>query len=97
MKGCDKLVDVGRRQFLRGGVMATAGAAATTVLPTGQATAKPAPARVEYRRRAPSPIARPGRAHPASAVHATRHLHGAFFAGEHLGAVRTRSNDSGAV
>jgi arsenite oxidase small subunit len=47
MKRCDKLVDVGRRQFLRGGALATAGAAAATVLPT-PASAKPAPARVEY-------------------------------------------------
>lgn len=47
MKGCDRLVDVGRRQFLRGGALATAGAAASTVLP-GEARAKPAPARVEY-------------------------------------------------
>ncbi|MBN9261103.1 MAG: arsenite oxidase small subunit [Alphaproteobacteria bacterium 64-6] len=48
MKGCDKLVDAGRRQFLRGSAMATAGAAATTVLPSSEAKAKPAPARVEY-------------------------------------------------
>ena len=47
MKGCDKLVDVGRRHFLRGGALATAGAAAATVLP-GEAKAKPTPARVEY-------------------------------------------------
>jgi arsenite oxidase small subunit len=47
MKGCDKLVDVGRRQFLRGGALATAGAAAATVL-LGEAKARPAPARVEY-------------------------------------------------
>lgn len=48
MKGCDKLVDAGRRQFLRGGAMATVGAAASTVLPASEAQAKPAPARVEY-------------------------------------------------
>jgi len=48
MKGCDKLVDAGRRQFLRGSVMATAGAAATTVLPADKAAAKPNPARVDY-------------------------------------------------
>jgi arsenite oxidase small subunit len=47
MKRCDKLVDVGRRQFLRGGALATAGAAAATVLPA-TASAKPPPARVEY-------------------------------------------------
>ncbi len=47
MKGCDKLVDVGRRQFLTRGVLATAGAAATAVVP-GEAAAKPNPARVDY-------------------------------------------------
>ena len=47
MKGCDRLVDVGRRHFLRGGALATAGAAAATVYPQ-QADAKPLPARVDY-------------------------------------------------
>jgi arsenite oxidase small subunit len=47
MRGCSKLIDVGRRQFLRGGVLATAGAAATGVLPS-RTDAKPGPARVEY-------------------------------------------------
>jgi arsenite oxidase small subunit len=47
MKGCHKLVDVGRRQFLRGGALATAGVAATSMLPS-EAKAKPLPARVEY-------------------------------------------------
>jgi arsenite oxidase small subunit len=47
MKGCDKLIDVGRRQFLRGGALATAGVAAATVLPH-QTEARPQPARVEY-------------------------------------------------
>jgi len=47
MKGCDRLVDVGRRQFLRRSALATAGAAATSVL-TAEGHAKPAPARVEY-------------------------------------------------
>ena len=47
MKGCDKLVDAGRRQFLRGGAMATAGAAAATVVPS-RTQAKPMLARVEY-------------------------------------------------
>jgi len=47
MKGCDKLVDVGRRHFLRGGAMATAGAAAAAVVST-KAEAKPLPARVDY-------------------------------------------------
>lgn len=47
MKSCDKLVDVGRRQFLRGGAMATAGAAAATITPS-RSEAKPLPARVDY-------------------------------------------------
>lgn len=33
MKGCDKLVDARRRQFLRGGAVAAAGMAVTTVMP----------------------------------------------------------------
>lgn len=33
MKSCDKLVEIGRRQFLRGGAIATAGAAAATIAP----------------------------------------------------------------
>ena len=41
MKGCDKLVDAGRRQFLRGSVLATAGVAATTVLPADKAAPNP--------------------------------------------------------
>jgi arsenite oxidase small subunit len=32
---CNRLVDVGRRQFLRGGVLGVAGAAAATVMPAG--------------------------------------------------------------
>ena len=47
MKGCNKLVDVGRRQFLRGGALATAGAAAATVLPV-PAKAKAGGARLDY-------------------------------------------------
>jgi len=47
MKRCAKLVDVGRRQFLRGGAVAAAGAATATVLPQ-KAKAAPATARVEY-------------------------------------------------
>jgi arsenite oxidase small subunit len=47
MKNCDKLVDVGRRHFLRGGAIATAGAAAATVMPV-EAKAKPAAARLDY-------------------------------------------------
>lgn len=48
MDRCDKLVDVGRRQFLRGGAVAAAGAVTATVLPAGQAKASPAPAIVDY-------------------------------------------------
>ncbi|MGS4943934.1 arsenate reductase (azurin) small subunit [Meridianimarinicoccus sp. RP-17] len=46
---CNRLVDAGRRQFLRGGVMATAGAAAATVMSPDQAQAQARSlARVEY-------------------------------------------------
>lgn len=48
MKSCDKLVDVGRRQFLRGGTTAAAGLAAG-VLPSGPAQSAPSLARVDYR------------------------------------------------
>jgi len=47
MKGCDKLVDVGRRQFLRRGALGGIAAAATTVV-ARDVEAKPMPARVEY-------------------------------------------------
>ena len=47
MKGCRSMADLGRRQFLRGGALATAGAAAATMVP-GVAKAKPMPARVDY-------------------------------------------------
>ena len=47
MKGCDKLVDAGRRYFLRGGALATAGVAATTLF-QGEAAAVQMPARVNY-------------------------------------------------
>jgi arsenite oxidase small subunit len=47
MKGCDKLVDAGRRHFLRGGALATAGVAATTLF-QAEAAAVPMPARVDY-------------------------------------------------
>jgi len=47
MKRCDKLVDVGRRQFLRGGAVATAGAAAANVMPV-EAKAKPGTALLSY-------------------------------------------------
>lgn len=46
MKGCSRLVDHGRRQFLRGGAFAAAGAA-TAGLPAS-ARARPAMARVDY-------------------------------------------------
>jgi len=44
---CKKMVDVGRRQFLRGGALAAAGAAASTVT-GGAAQATPANAQVDY-------------------------------------------------
>lgn len=44
---CDKLVDVGRRQFLRGSALGAVGAAAATMVPAGAAQAQ-ALARVEY-------------------------------------------------
>ena len=46
MKGT-RMVDAGRRQFLRGGLVGAAGAAAATVLPAGQARAQGL-ARVNY-------------------------------------------------
>jgi len=48
MKRCDKLVDVGRRQFLRGAGVATAGAAAASVVPSHSASAAPANAQIDY-------------------------------------------------
>ena len=45
---CNRLVDAGRRQFLRGGVLGVAGAAAATVLPAGQAQAQQALAMLDY-------------------------------------------------
>jgi arsenite oxidase small subunit len=44
---CNRLVEVGRRQFLRGGLVAGAGAAATPFMPQ-PAKAQTALARVEY-------------------------------------------------
>jgi len=44
---CNKLVDVGRRQFLRGGAMATAGAAVAAVA-GAPAQATPANAQIDY-------------------------------------------------
>jgi arsenite oxidase small subunit len=48
MRKCDKLVDLGRRQFLRGGATVAVGGAAAAVMPAGKAGATPAPARVDY-------------------------------------------------
>ena len=45
---CNKLVDVGRRSFLRGGLVATAGAAATTVMGAQPARAQTSLALVNY-------------------------------------------------
>lgn len=47
MSRCDRLVDVGRRQFLRGGAVAAAGAAASTVAPASTSKAA-VRARVDY-------------------------------------------------
>lgn len=47
MKACSKLVDVGRRQFLRGGTALAAGTAAATVMPR-EASARGNSARVTY-------------------------------------------------
>lgn len=44
---CNRMVDVGRRQFLRGGIAGAAGAAASTVMPARQAKAQGL-ARVDY-------------------------------------------------
>lgn len=48
MDRCNKLVDVGRRQFLRGGALAVAGAATAVTLPAAPARAQAALARVDY-------------------------------------------------
>jgi len=48
MDRCNKLVDVGRRQFLRGGALAAAGAATAVTLPATPARAQAALARVDY-------------------------------------------------
>ncbi len=48
MMRCDKLVDVGRRQFLRGSAIATAGAAAATVMPSEHAQALAGGAVLDY-------------------------------------------------
>jgi len=48
MSKCNKLVDVGRRHFLRGGALAAAGVATATVLPAEQARAAAAGAQIDY-------------------------------------------------
>lgn len=48
MQGCRSLVELGRRQFLKGGASATAGAVAATLAPQREARATPALARVDY-------------------------------------------------
>jgi arsenite oxidase small subunit len=48
MRECRKLVEVGRRQFLKGSGIAAAGAVASAVVPRGSARATPAPARITY-------------------------------------------------
>jgi arsenite oxidase small subunit len=48
MERCNRLVDVGRRQFLRGSAFAAAGAAAAASLPATPAKAAPGLALVEY-------------------------------------------------
>lgn len=45
---CNRLIDAGRRQFLRGGIVGTAGAAFATVLPPAAAKAAPNLALVNY-------------------------------------------------
>lgn len=47
MSRCTKMVGIGRRQFLRGGALAAAGAASAAALPAGEARAAGL-ARVEY-------------------------------------------------
>lgn len=48
MSTCEKLVDVGRRAFLRGGGVAAAGGLAVAIVPARTAEATPALARVDY-------------------------------------------------
>ena len=48
MKSCDRLVDIGRRQFLRGGATAAAAGVVATVVPGREAKAAPSLARVTY-------------------------------------------------
>ncbi|MDZ7823022.1 MAG: arsenate reductase (azurin) small subunit [Ahrensia sp.] len=48
MSRCDKLVDVGRRHFLRGGAVAAVGVTAAAVLPAEQAKAAASSAQLDY-------------------------------------------------
>jgi len=48
MKKCNRRVELGRRQFLRGSAVAAVGGAAAAVVPAGAAQAAPAPAQVDY-------------------------------------------------
>jgi arsenite oxidase small subunit len=48
VKKCDKLVDLGRRQFLRGGATAAVAGVAAAVVPGREAKASPSLARVTY-------------------------------------------------
>ncbi len=54
---CDKLVDVGRRQFMRGGIIASAGAAATAVMGSGAAQAQTAPMTLRWSAIRPTDLA----------------------------------------
>ena len=48
MSRCNKMVDIGRRHFLRGGAVAAAGAATAVVMPAAESRAAPANAQVDY-------------------------------------------------
>lgn len=48
MSRCNKMVDLGRRHFLRGGAIAAAGAATAAVLPADQARAASGSALLDY-------------------------------------------------
>jgi len=48
MKSCDRMVNLARRQFLRGGATAAAATVAAGSLPAGRAEATPSLARVTY-------------------------------------------------
>jgi arsenite oxidase small subunit len=48
MRECRRLVEVGRRQFLKGSGAAAAGVVAATVAASAPARATPAPARIDY-------------------------------------------------